>query len=308
MKTVTILLSTFNGENYIVEQINSLYKQVDVQIWIVIRDDGSSDNTLNIINDYLRKYRNITLLTGQNVGATKSFGLLCKYVDSCNVKTDYYAFCDQDDIWMPDKLSRAISILDSMDNSTPKLYYSNLSMIDDRGNDMGLLLNNSIVRNTKRQSLAQIFAYGCTCVFNSHAVSKFCAAEVDNVIYHDNWMLMVCMFLGNTYYDRESFIKYRQHNNNLSGEKKRGIQLIIQRMKRLKNLKELGHPFENISKQLLELFYNELTTGDIALLRLISEYRNSSWNKAKLLFTGKISAGYVEKNIYIKIRVLINHV
>ena len=99
MKTVRVLLSTYNGETYLREQIDSLIKQIGLVVKIAVRDDGSTDATLDILEEY-RKKGLLEYFAEENVGYRKSFLTLSSYFVG---KADYYAFCDQDDVWKPNK-------------------------------------------------------------------------------------------------------------------------------------------------------------------------------------------------------------
>jgi rhamnosyltransferase len=104
---IAILLSTYNGENYISEQINSIINQTNSNWTLYIRDDGSSDGTLDIITRFVTDYENIVLLDSSiNIGTLESFIWLMQ-----NVNSSYYMFCDQDDIWLPNKIDISFSEL-----------------------------------------------------------------------------------------------------------------------------------------------------------------------------------------------------
>ena len=117
MKTVNILLSSYNGEKFIAEQIVSLLAQDYPAVTIHIRDDGSSDGTVDVIRRFTDR-PNVKLYEGENVGYRRSFAWL---LSNCR-GADYYAYCDQDDHWMPDKISRAVKALDRFDENTPAIY------------------------------------------------------------------------------------------------------------------------------------------------------------------------------------------
>ena len=117
-KKVAVLISTYNGEKYIKEQIDSILNQTYKNIEIVIRDDGSSDSTIEIIKEYQKKHSNIILKEGTNVGFIKSFFQLLGLADS-----DYYAYCDQDDVWMENKIELAVNALNEADNTKPNMVF-----------------------------------------------------------------------------------------------------------------------------------------------------------------------------------------
>ncbi len=305
MKTVAVLLSTFNGEKYIKDQIDSLLSQQGVSLKIVIRDDGSSDKTVDILNDYIQGNPNITLLCEKNCGVELSFQKLCCYA-SANVDADYYAFCDQDDIWMPDKLYVAISILERYNQSQPNLYFSNLLMVDEKLNSIGNLFACDEVKISKRMSLLQVFTYGCTCVFNKKALKDYCVAGYDKNLKHDNWIYILSMFLGNVYYDKTPHILYRQHGDNLSGKKVSGIYLFLQRLNNA-FYKEWGHEFELYSSTLIECFKDCLNDEDYLYANCIATYRKRFKNKVYLFFSPTYRTGHLSKDLAIKTRVLFNH-
>ena len=103
-KEVVILISTYNGEKYLAEQLDSLLNQTYQNIKIFIRDDGSKDKTIDIIKEYQKKSEKIFLTEGKNIGFINSFFELLKLSNNA----DYYAYCDQDDVWMEDKIERAV--------------------------------------------------------------------------------------------------------------------------------------------------------------------------------------------------------
>ena len=101
--TVTVFMSTYNGEKYLEQQIESILHQEHVKVKLFIRDDGSKDNTIKILRKY-SKLSNIHVIYGDNIGYAKSF---LKIIEN-NEYTSYYSFSDQDDIWLPNKLHEAI--------------------------------------------------------------------------------------------------------------------------------------------------------------------------------------------------------
>lgn len=133
MYKVAILMSTYNGSRYLSEQIDSILCQEGADVTLYIRDDGSSDQTIDIIKKYAKKYQNIILTTGQNVGVGNSFMQL---VYDCPDDFDYYAFSDQDDIWLKEKLKVAIDNIKQKD--TPTLYASNQMLVDENGKQISL--------------------------------------------------------------------------------------------------------------------------------------------------------------------------
>lgn len=218
MKKILILLSTYNGEKYIKEQIDSLWGQKGVDVTILVRDDGSEDGTVSILKDYGRKTEKIKLLRGDNCGSCNSFFKLMqeslKYIGSY----DYYAFCDQDDVWLEDKLLSAVTVLEHYEGiACPKLYMGAYQMVD-----KSLNLINTPIRTPKHTlpaAFASNCATGCTMVFNAELLAAV-AREYNarDVLMHDYWTYLVCLVRGGyVYYDSSPYILYRQHGDNVIG-------------------------------------------------------------------------------------------
>ena len=128
MKNVLVILSTYNGEKYLREQIESVLKQENVKISILVRDDGSTDNTCNILEEYEKKGL-LRWYTGKNLKPAKSFIDLIFHATN---DFDYYAFCDQDDFWYFKKIYSAIEQMENNNDSIdiPKVCYCNLEVVD----------------------------------------------------------------------------------------------------------------------------------------------------------------------------------
>lgn len=221
---VCVLMSVYNGERYIEEQIDSILAQQKVDIELLIRDDGSHDKTIGIIKQYMERYNNISLFIGDNIGVGNSFmQVLYNSPDSY----DYYAFADQDDVWETDKLSAAIELLTKTHKS---LYTSNQECVDANGKTMGLRYKENQAVHIKSLAVLQDnMLAGCTFVFDKTLKMKLCeeshrpSKELLSQRIHDVWVINVAALTDDVCYDAVSHMKYRQHNNNVLGAKSRGI-------------------------------------------------------------------------------------
>lgn len=213
MKKVLVLMSTYNGEKYIKEQIDSILHQ-RYPVDILIRDDGSKDQTLPILYTYTQTYSNIRIIKGKNIGVVDSFFELLK-----NAKGyDYFSFSDQDDIWLEDKIECAVNQLNQMDAEIPCLYASCSLLVDNelKGNETtqinrrGLSFYNVIIQNIMP---------GHAQVFNQKLVDLINQTEVDTskVVVHDFWLSLVGITFGATHFDNTPHTYYRQHGNNEIG-------------------------------------------------------------------------------------------
>ena len=214
---VTILVCTLNGERFLAEQLASLESQTFKNWKLIASDDGSPDRTKSILVAFQKccDPGKVEIIDGPRRGATANF-----LFQACaeNLASEYYAFCDQDDVWDADKLERAIDALEQTDSSIPALYGSRTRLIDEAGNEIGF----SPLFHRKpefRSALVQSIAGGNTMVFNQKAreLVMFCGADVD-VPSHDWWLYQVTSACGGqVHYDAHPSVRYRQHAHNVIG-------------------------------------------------------------------------------------------
>lgn len=209
MPNVVVLLSTWNGMAFLGEQIDSVLNQeFGGAITIIVRDDGSRDGSVS----YLRaRDPRITVIQGENLGPRDSFLALIDHARG--LQADVFALCDQDDVWHPQKLARAISHLHQ---AAPALYVSSVDLVD---KDLNLIRT---YQHPGDQSFASTLisncATGCTCVFNRALLDRIpMPGRPARVLMHDWWLAVVAAAIGKVYYDRASFISYRQHASNHIG-------------------------------------------------------------------------------------------
>lgn len=224
---VLVVLSTYNGERYIEDQLDSLLAQKGVEIHILIRDDGSKDSTLEILNHYSERYDNIDYYAGENKGAIESFNDLLMRQET--EKYNYFAFCDQDDVWDDDKLWIALSELESV-NDVPSVYCSNLMLVDANLNKLKQM-RQEIKNYNSYTAMVQNIGTGCTQVFNRRALELYRMGIGSRMEMHDYWMTLVCMFFGKVIYDEIPHIQYRQHENNVVGARDKRIDSALKNMR-----------------------------------------------------------------------------
>ncbi|WHY19019.1 glycosyltransferase [Paenibacillus sp. G2S3] len=215
---IQVLLSIYNGERYLDEQLGSLMTQEDVDIHVLIRDDGSCDMSVNIINEYIKRYpNNITFYTGMNVGAKQSFfNLIVKSSEDFN----YFCFCDQDDVWDSRKIINAINLIRENDLTQPILYCSSTKMVNSQLKFINSWPNRPDRELTVYNAVLENIAVGCTIVMNANLmvlVKNNLPKNYGNVIMHDWWIYLCASCFGKVIFDPRPFILYRQHNDNLLG-------------------------------------------------------------------------------------------
>lgn len=212
---VAVLLATYNGEIHLQEQLESILQQSHKNWSIYASDDGSSDKTKAILEDFMRvngKHR-MKVLSGPREGFASNFMSL---VRNYEINADYYAFCDQDDVWHPEKLQRAINSISGYWGS-PAVYCSRTRLVDAQGNYGGL---SPRIRRPPSfaNALVQSIAGGNTMVFNNSARLLLLKIEVRPIVSHDWWLYMVIVGAGGrVHYDHSPSIDYRQHPANVIG-------------------------------------------------------------------------------------------
>lgn len=284
MESITVLMSTYNGERFIKEQIDSILCQENVDVSLIIRDDGSSDRTVDIINEYVKNDNRISFYSGNNLGSAHSFLHLITEAPSAS----YYALSDQDDVWDRDKLYVAIEKLKHCDQDKPALYHSNLRVVD---GDLNFIKNSHtvpLVQKNKYSSLIEPVVTGCTCVFNKAAKEKIEGKKPEYVSMHDTWIHMICSFFGSVVYDFDPHIMYRQHGNNVIGAYNGGIKQSIKRIKRLfdRNLQPRYHN----AISFLNCYENELSEMDLRKVNKLVHYKDGIKERMFLLFDKDLHA------------------
>lgn len=217
LKKVAILLCTYNGSKYIKKQIDSIISQT-VNEWVIFAsDDGSTDDTLEILNEYQIKLgsERFCIIKGPGKGFAWNFISL---LESSGDEFDYYAFCDQDDEWMPEKLAAGISNLNGYSQELPSLYCSRTQLVDENNNDIGLSPLFEKPPSFKN-ALIQSIAGGNTMMLNRQARKLIIKTpRYDRVISHDWWVYIIITAVGGkVFYDPIPNIKYRQHTGNIVG-------------------------------------------------------------------------------------------
>jgi glycosyltransferase involved in cell wall biosynthesis len=215
--SVAILMCTFNGEDFIEEQLQSI-KEQDYENWVLyVNDDGSCDKTLDILKAYQKKWgvKKLIIRRGPQKGFQRNFlHIICDK----KIQADLYFLSDQDDVWMPHKLSHTIKKISTLDFSKPALYCARTTYVS---RDSKKILGQSdlyLKPPSFRNAIVQSIAGGNTMAFNNtlkNLVSQFKEAEV---VSHDWWLYIVNeLASGQTLYDEIPTIFYRQHSKSIVG-------------------------------------------------------------------------------------------
>ena len=291
---VLVLLATCNGEKYLRQQLDSIYAQEDVEVSIFATDDGSTDSTIAILEEYKKNHS----LTIHHHGEPHEFTY--NFIDAIftnkNTSFDYYAFSDQDDVWMKEKLSSAIEMLKK---NSKNVYSSNLTIVNENLDGEALMNDDSIQRCNKYNAVFENVATGCTIVFSKAFLDLLVRYYPKNIYLHDYWVYLLAIYTDNYIYDSRSFIKYRQHGCNQIGDSsKKGVKTYYKRFKASK-----GHQ-RALCEQLLEGYRDIIGEENASIVEVMAGYKKKFSYRWKLMF----SRNYKKRkhNFFKVIKLLLN--
>lgn len=277
-KQVQILLSTYNGENYIEEQLESLLAQDYQEISILIRDDGSSDQTIEIIKKYSMQYDNIEYYSGENIGVINSFLDLIKHRSK---DTKYFAFCDQDDIWLPNKISKAVAIMEN-NQGKMQLYCGNPILVDYNRERLKKQLNGK-KKPSFGNALIENICIGCTAIVTSDLLEYMKDIDTSQIVMHDWWLYLVASCFGIVHFDEQAGIEYRQHNSNVIGSSGNFLKKMLRRVQKFQ--------MDNIIKQNLyfgEKYNKNMSIEQKELIKEIVTYKKNLKTRLKIIMNRNI--------------------
>lgn len=283
--SVLVMMSTYNGAKYVAEQIDSILAQEHVDVTLAIRDDGSTDGTLDILYDYANKYSNIQVSAGDNVGYAASFWTILMQADNAY---SYYAFSDQDDLWDAKKLAAAIFAMKKYDNEL-KLYTSALRVVDEDLNEQYINTFPKL-KTTLGSAITRPRLSGCTMVINK-ALFELCKTfdirdGEGTCLVHDVAVYLTALSCGaKVIFSKRSYIRLRRHAQTVTGHGKsvfkRAFTVLDIFTKRRKEATKQAN-------FLLSTFDDKLTADSRAVLETIVAYPTSAKKTIALCFDHRI--------------------
>ena len=319
MATVQVLLSSYNGEKYIREQLDSILSQEGVEVQLLIRDDGSTDGTRSILAEYEQQWENISVMYGTNVGVIQSFFLLLEQAGNY----PYVALADQDDVWLKQKLKRAIERIEKEENNKkvsnhkksieknyakckigssekqkelchrsdvrkeykePVVYCSAKQLVDAKLYPLPSPIKYPNIRTEFGNALVENMCTGCTCVINRAMVQLLKGKQPKFTIMHDFWIYLVGTCFGTVIYDEESYILYRQHGANELGA---ATSLFENYKRRIKNFKKHRGQLTKQAKQLV-ILYGKMMPEEKKKVAELFVQSKKDWNiRRKFLQQGR---------------------
>jgi glycosyltransferase involved in cell wall biosynthesis len=243
--SIAIIMSAFNNEKYIQEQIDSILNQERVSIQLWIRDDGSTDRTLSIIRELYGQDDRITIKTGKNLGARESF---FEALFTCDLQCDYIGFSDADDVWISNKIRHSIDLLSASSSDGPIAVATRVHVVDENLNHIGY------TTGPKRgfsfsNALVETVATGATIVMNKSALSLIRSARPGYAVMHDAWIYLVITAFGKLIYSELPTSHYRQHAANVFGTShtlRHKNKLRFRRLREVSPYRRQAHEFSRL--------------------------------------------------------------
>lgn len=276
---VLIIMSTYNGEKFIREQIDSILAQQYVDVMLHIFDDCSKDKTQEIVKEYEKKYKNVILhVNGKNKNFTYNFidGLFT-FKDEQGY--DYYAFADQDDYWLPSKIISAINKIKEIGKCT--MYAANLKVVNEKLEYAGNNMMDMRYVNKRYDVACKNIVTGCTVVFDNEFKNLVTKHYPENIYLHDYWLALIANYTKDAHFVYDvcpDYILYRQHDNNQIGKSKN----IGKKLRKKENLKTT----RNLVERFIELFSDEINEDDKIIFKRLAN-TNKIKNRFYLFFKMK---------------------
>ncbi|MDK1724758.1 glycosyltransferase family 2 protein [Dellaglioa algida] len=302
---IQILMSTYNGEQYIKQQINSIINQTFQNWELLIRDDNSIDDTKNIISYYAENDSRIKIIPSfKNVGVKRSFITLLQ-----TSTAPFFMFSDQDDVWKKDKVQDSINLIKDS-SKVPTLGYTGLTVVDQNLNfiDENIINKNISKVNSFERLVFTNQVTGATIIGNSllrEAVFSKINLDVSLISMHDWWISLVASEFGDIRYCNKSTMLYRQHDNNVLGA-------TVSRLKKLKKLKNIVIYIKSAKAEIkktfiqAEYFYNmfgkKISINDLKILEAVLKIRKNGNFIIKLKILFKHSVNGILQNFFLLIK------
>ncbi|MGT2832087.1 glycosyltransferase family 2 protein [Streptococcus halotolerans] len=306
---VNIVMSTYNGEKYLADQIKSIQAQTFKDWNLLIRDDGSKDNTTSIIREIAEKDDRIRFINdgqNENYGVIKSFYHLVKYESA-----DYYFFSDQDDVWLPEKLEITLKRAQQEVLERPLLVYTDLRVVNE---DLQILQESMIKAQSHHantelvQELTENTVTGGTMMINKALADKWQVYE--NLLMHDWYLALLAASLGKLVYIDQATQLYRQHEANVLGARTEDKKFKLLRLGPkaiFTKYWQLIHDSQKQAMTILDLFGKDLALRDRLLIEHFYDIdQQSIFERCKRLAIHGYSKNQLKHKIVFKILIVTN--
>ncbi|MBR1866846.1 MAG: glycosyltransferase [Lachnospiraceae bacterium] len=279
MSRVAVLLSAYNGNDYMEQQIASIYQQTFRDFQLYIRDDGSSEEFVEKLRELKQQYP-FELIEGENRGFAESFMLLLDRVEDA----EFYAFADQDDIWLADKLQTALTWFDEADRKgtlggqLPALFHSAYDIMDPKGTTVGHFYFDNEGYDFRR-SITENHYSGFAMVINRALRERMLKGDPEQIGYHDWWAAMIVQAFGVGYSDHRVMAVHRAHGDNVTTFNMRT------RWSWLWNNMTAETDLRRRNREFKRCFYDELSIENRKILDLFTPERYNLLGAVKKCFS-----------------------
>lgn len=277
-KKVLILMSTYNGKNTIKCQVQSILDQKSADVSILIRDDGSDNETQKEIYQLIEQHPDrIRCIYGENIGWKRSF---MELLYAASLEYDYYGFSDQDDIWMPDKIHVCMDLMEKDTEDCVKLAHCNSLSVDSELKIRDEQEYRIPYPSTHKAAIAMEHFQGCGMLWNQRTMQLIHSYRPVNIdLAHDYWVGLLGTFFGKIYFcEQPKFYHIRyEENSSADGNVWKG------RLKRLKQLFSGVNPYMNPAYDLLCGYHSIMDEEDLNFLEILNTYQSNTRNKLSLL-------------------------
>lgn len=297
MKKVAIFLSVYNGAKYLKQQIESILNQDYSNIELLIRDDGSTDESLDIIKSFNDERINIIEDDKGNLGYPAGFYELIKQKPIA----DYYAFADQDDVWKTSKISRAIEKLSKYENEVVA-YYAGYDVCDSQLNVLSVKKYNCEFKSFS-DVLFDVPGLEFTCVFTKRAYDLLLENLPKKVNARGTWMALLFAGAGKIIVDNYSCAYYRRHESVVTSQNIGSYKIYLDRLKKVLS-GEMFVFFKDLFKEFSEVCYQNISKENLEILNL---FANKGHRIKKVFFSKRLREKMIDE-ILLRVAMLIGQI
>lgn len=306
MSTVGIVMATYNGMKYVREQIDSILANTytDWKLWIW--DDGSKDNTVSILKEYEDKYPN-KIIVHEN---PKNLGVVLNFLDAARqCDTEYVMFCDQDDVWMANKIQRTLDTMkkteEKMGSDYPITVFTDATVVDGKLNNIQSSFYQASRLDTKKVDINHLLIenklLGCTIMMN-YAVKDLLTNLPKSARVHDWWIALLTSCFGKIVYLPKATLLYRQHENNVIGNQN-FISYVQNRTKNLKKQKQILLDTQRQAYNFFQIYKDQLTKENKKIVYEFACLHKYNWFVRRYLI---LKRGYLKTGIIRNIGVFLS--
>ena len=299
---VVIIMSVYNAENYLSEQIDSILSQRGAKVILSIRDDGSIDQTSKILENYASTDSRVTYYKGPNLGAMNSF---LEALFDCPLKGDFYGFADADDFWVPEKLEYTIGIINRITRShnakgRPVAVSTKLTIVNEKLEIIGetptprrkLCFENALIDSV---------ASGATIIMNNSAYDLIRESRPTRAVMHDAWVYLLVSAFGIFGYGDHPTVLYRQHATNVIGTAHRFDKRLALRLRRFRTF----NPYWAQALEFAKLFRHRLEPRKRRILDDYLFYRDSFASRLRFAFNPSVKVQSRKANFFYRLLFLL---